>query len=44
MKEFFEIMEKDIRQENFTEREMLVMGVIAPTAFIMVCVLVNLLP
>lgn len=44
MKEFLEIMEKDIMKENFTKHEIVVMGIIAPAVFIAVCILVNLLP
>ena len=44
MKEFLEIMEKDILKENFTKHEMFVMGIVAPAIFIAVCILVNLLP
>ena len=44
MKDFFEIMEKDILKENFTKHEIVVMGIIAPAIFIAVCILVNLLP
>lgn len=44
MKEFFEIMEKDIRQDNFDRHEMIVMGIIVPAVFIAVCALVSLLP
>ena len=44
MKEFFNIMEKDILKENFTKHEIIVMGVVAPAAFVAVCILVNLMP
>ena len=44
MKEFLKIMEKDIHSENFTKREIIIMGVVAPAAFVAVCILVNLLP
>ena len=44
MKEFFEIMEKDILSENFDRTEMIVMGVVAPAAFVLVCILASLLP
>ena len=43
MREFFEIMEKDILKENFDRHEMFVMGVVAPAIFVAVCILVNLL-
>ena len=41
MKEFFEIMEKDILKDNFTKHEIVVMGIIAPAIFIAVCVSCN---
>ena len=44
MKEFLEIMEKDIHSEKFSKLEIIVMGVVAPAAFVAVCILVNLLP
>ena len=44
MKEIFEVFEKDIRKENFSRREIIVAGIIAPALFILVCILVNLLP
>lgn len=39
MKELFEIMMKDILSENFTRRELVVYGIIAPLALIAACVL-----
>ena len=39
MKEFFEIMAKDILKEGFTAREYLVYGVIAPVVMIAICIL-----
>ena len=39
MKELFEIMMKDILSENFTKREYVVYGIVAPLALIAVCVL-----
>lgn len=44
MKEFLEIMEKDIHREKFSKHEIIVMGVVAPAAFVAVCFLVSLLP
>ena len=37
MKELFEIFEKDIKSENFTRKEIVIYGVIAPLALILVC-------
>lgn len=37
MKEFFEIFEKDIKSENFTCKEIVIYGIIAPLALILVC-------
>ena len=39
MKEFFEIMGKDIMSENFTRREYVVYGIVAPLVLVLVCVL-----
>ena len=41
MKEFLEIMGKDIMSENFTKKEYVVYGIIAPLALVLVCVLVG---
>lgn len=38
MKRFFEIMQKDIFDSGFTTFEVIVFGVIAPVAFIALCV------
>ncbi len=37
MKEFLEIMGKDIMNENFTRKEFLVYGIIAPLVLVLVC-------
>ena len=37
MKELFEIFEKDIMSENFTRKEIVIYGIIAPLALILVC-------
>ena len=37
MKELFEIFEKDIKRENFTRKEIVIYGIIAPRALILVC-------
>ena len=37
MKEFLEIMGKDIMSENFTKKEYVVYGIIAPLALVLVC-------
>lgn len=37
MKELFEIFEKDIKSENFTRKEIVIYGIIAPLALILVC-------
>lgn len=38
MKEFFEIMMKDIYSEHFTRREMVIYGIFAPLIFTAVCI------
>ena len=37
MKELFEIFEKDIKSENFTRKEIVIYGIIAPLTLILVC-------
>lgn len=37
MKEFLEIMGKDITSENFTSREYVVFGIVAPLVLMLVC-------
>jgi hypothetical protein len=39
MKEFLKIMGKDILSENFTRREYVVYGIVAPLVLVLVCVL-----
>ena len=43
MKEFLEIMEKDIMKENFTRKEYVVYGVIAPLVLFAVMALAGLI-
>ena len=43
MKEFLEIMGKDIMSENFTRREYVVYGIIAPLVLLLVCGLAGIL-
>lgn len=37
MKEFLEIMGKDILSENFTMKEYVVYGIVAPLVLVLVC-------
>ena len=37
MKEFFEIMGKDIMNENFTRKELVVYGIVAPLVLVLIC-------
>jgi len=37
MKEFLEIMGKDIMSENFTRREYVLYGIVAPLVLVLVC-------
>lgn len=37
MKEFIEIMGKDIMSEKFTKKEYVVYGIVAPLALMLVC-------
>ena len=37
MKEFFEIFEKDIKTENFSNKEIVIYGIITPLALVLVC-------
>lgn len=41
MKEFFKIMGKDIMSENFTRKEYVVYGIVAPLVLVLVCGLVG---
>ena len=42
MGEFFDIMLKDIRVENFTRKEMVVYGVVYPAALVVVCLVASI--
>jgi len=42
MKEFFNIMAKDILSENFTRKDYVIYGIIAPMALIAICMLASL--
>lgn len=37
MKEFMEIMGKDILSENFTKKEYVMYGIVAPLVLVLVC-------
>ena len=37
MKEFLKIMEKDILSENFTKKEYVVYGIVAPLVLVLLC-------
>ncbi len=37
MKEFLKIMEKDILSENFTKKEYVVYGIVAPLVMVLLC-------
>ena len=37
MKEFMEIMGKDIMNENFTRKELVVYGIVAPLVLVLIC-------
>ena len=37
MKELLEIMGKDIKSENFTRREYVVYGIVAPLVLVLMC-------
>ena len=42
MKQFFEIMLKDIQVDNFSNREMVVYGVAVPAALVVVCMIASI--
>ena len=42
MKEFFDIMLKDIQVENFTRKEMVVYGAVYPAALVVVCMIASI--
>ena len=37
MKELWQVFEKDIKSENFTRKEIIIYGIIAPLALLLVC-------
>ena len=41
MKKFIEIMGKDILSENFTRRDYVVYGIVAPLVLMLLCVLAD---
>ena len=41
MKEFLRIMGKDVMSENFTRKEFLIYGIVAPLVLVLVCGLVG---
>lgn len=43
MKELFEIMMKDILSENFTTREYVIYGIVAPLGLLAACVLAEVI-
>ena len=42
MREFFDIMLKDIQVENFTRKEMVVYGVVYPAALVVICLVASI--
>ena len=44
MEEFLKIFEKDIMSEGFSTFEMVMMGIVGPMIFVIICILVSLLP
>ena len=42
MKEFLDIMAKDIQVENFSRKECVVYGVVAPAALIVICMVASI--
>ena len=42
MKQLFSILAKDLQSENFTLKEMVVYGVIAPMALVAVCMIASI--
>ena len=43
MKELYDIMMKDFKQENFTLKERIIYGVVAPIAVILMCGIAELI-
>ena len=44
MEEFFKIFEKDLMSEGLSKFELLMIAIVAPFLFVLVCIFVNLLP
>ena len=42
MKEFLDIMAKDLMNENFTRKECLEYGVVAPMALVVICLIASI--
>ena len=42
MREFFGIMLKDIQVENFSRKECVVYGVVAPAALVVICMVASI--
>ena len=42
MKEFLDIMAKDIQVENFSRKECVVYGVVAPAALVVICMIASI--
>lgn len=43
MKEFWKILEKDIHSEQFTRRECIIYGIVAPLAFVAVVIVAGMI-
>lgn len=37
MKDFWQVFEKDIKSENFTRKEIVIYGIIAPVVLVVAC-------
>ena len=37
MKDFWQVFEKDIKSENFTRKEIVIYGIVAPVVLILAC-------
>ena len=44
MEEFFNLFEKDMMSEGLSKFELVMIAIVAPFLFVLVCILVNLLP
>lgn len=42
MKQLFSILAKDLQSENFSTREMVIYGVVAPMALVAVCMIASI--